>query len=249
MKLCWCPAVDSFRMGSPPGEPERSKDEGPVNVRLSRGFWLGKYEVTQRQWQQVMGKGLREQMALVNGVVVRGEGPDHPIYYVNHTEAEEFCRKLTASERAAGRLPAGWEYRLPTEAQWEYACRAGTTSATAFGDRLGSVDANFDGNYPYNGAAKGPYLESTAPVGRYKANRWGLYDMHGNVYEWCRDGYAEALPGGVDPQGPAAAAARVIRGGSWFSSGRSCRSAGRSRLVPEIRSSLLGFRVARVSSE
>lgn len=166
MKFCWCPA-GSFRMGSPLDEPERQSDEGPVNVALSRGFWIGKYEVTQSQWRLVMGTSLEDQRRKAGlPAELYGEGKDYPMYFVSQSEAEEFCRKLTESERAAGRLSVAWTYRLPTEAQWEYACRAGTTTATAFGDRLGSQEANFDGNYPYNGAPKGPYLAGTAPIGR-----------------------------------------------------------------------------------
>ena len=115
-------------------------------------------------------------------------------------DANAFCRKLTEPERQAGRLPAGWEYRLPTEAQWEYACRAGTVTATAFGDSLSSRQANFNGNNPYNGAENGPNLTRTAEVGTYPANAWGLHDMHGNVWEWCRDWYQRKLPGGNDPE-------------------------------------------------
>jgi formylglycine-generating enzyme required for sulfatase activity/serine/threonine protein kinase len=252
LKLCWCPP-GRFRMGSPTNEPERGKNEGPVNVTLSRGFWLGQFEVTQSQWQSVMGTTVKEQRVDQRN----GAGPDHPIYHVSHTEAEEFCRKFTESERGARRLPSGWEYRLPTEAQWEYACRAGTTTATAFGNRLGSVDANFAGGAPYNGAAAGPFLDKTAPVGKYRPNAWGLYDMHGNVWEWCRDGTGglsffddvEPLRGGVDPLGPAAAQGRVMRGGSWRIPGRDLRSAFRLPRPRDFRYCDLGFRVARVPSE
>jgi formylglycine-generating enzyme len=247
MRFCWCPS-GTFLMGSPPKEPERDSDEGPVNVTLSRGFWMGKYEVTQEQWQKLMGTTVREQEAKSDLKGLCGEGPNYPIYDVSCTEADEFCRKLTESERGSGRLPAGWSYRLPTEAQWEYACRAGTTTATAFGDRLSSVDANFNGNSPYNGAAKGPDLSSTTAVGKYRSNGWGLYDMHGNVEERCLDGYGERLVGGADPVGPSSASLRVFRGGSWLYIGWSCRSAVRGRIAPEYRSSDLGFRVARVLS-
>ena len=155
-----------------------------------------------------------------------------------------FCRKLTEQERTAGRLPTDWEYTLPTEAQWEYACRAGTTTATAFGDRLSSTQANFDGNYPYNAAAKGPYLERTTEVGSYAANAWGLCDMHGNLYEWCRDWYDKQLQASDDPVGPASASYRVLRGGRWSSHGRYCRSAHRTSDDPSYRVNLDGFRVS-----
>ena len=190
MKLCWCPP-GAFWMGSAPGEPSRAESQGPVRVVLSRGFWMGKFELTQSQWRKVMGLNLREQRAKdpdqprpVGDVTMRdhvGEGPDHPIYFVSHADAEEFCRGMTESERTAGQLAAGWEYRLPTEAQWEYACRARTNSATPFGERLGSAKANFDGTRPYNGAPQGPFLRETTPVGRYRGNAWGLHDMLGNV--------------------------------------------------------------------
>jgi len=135
---------------------------------------------------------------------------------------------------------------LPTEAQWEYACRAGTTTATAFGDRLSSADANFNGEKPFNGAPEGPYLRETRPVGRYRPNAWGLHDMHGNVCEWCLDGYSEQLPGGVDPLGPASAPRRVFRGGGWDLLGVQCLSSHRSWGEPDGRGSGLGFRVALV---
>ena len=155
-----------------------------------------------------------------------------------------FCRKLTEQERNASRLGPDWEYTLPTEAQWEYACRAGTKTVTAFGDSLSSKQANFDGNYPYNGAANGPYLERTTKVGSYAGNAWGLRDMHGNVWEWCRDVYQDTLVGGDDPfVSGAGSGLRVFRGGSWGGSGRYCRSADRGRFTPGFRSDFVGFRL------
>src|SRR5881296_2804021 len=123
---------------------------------------------------------------------------DFPVGNVNFAEAEAFCRKLTELGHQSGELPKDWEFRLPTEAQWEYACRAGTTTATAFGDKLGSKHANFKGK-PYNGAEPGPSLGRAARVGSYPPNAWGLHDMHGNTFEWCRDWYHRRLPGGTDP--------------------------------------------------
>jgi formylglycine-generating enzyme required for sulfatase activity len=167
------------------------------------------------------------------------------MYYVNHLEATAFCRKLTERERQAGRLPPGWEFRLPTEAQWEYACRAGTTTATAFGDRLSSTQANFDGNFPYYGAAIGPSVGRTQPVGRYQPNGWGLCDLHGNVQEWCRDWFS-GPPGGKDPEIKHGDMNRVVRDGSWRCAGRICRSANRTAGYWMDRSYDIGFRVAIV---
>jgi len=246
VKVCWCPA-GTFTMGSPTTEPERRPGEGQVETTLSKGFWVSKYEVTQGQWRQVVGAFPGERTA--------GEGDDFPAYTVNFAEAEEFCRQLTEKARAAGELPVGWEFRLPTEAQWEYACRAGTTTATAFGDSLSSQQANFQGK-PYNGAAAGPSLRQTARVGSYPANAWGLHDMHGNVYEWCRDWYHLRLPGGTDPDLRDALASatrsehgdvsRVRRGGCWADEGWPCRSAFRLRFEPERRHDHIGFRVVAI---
>jgi formylglycine-generating enzyme required for sulfatase activity len=246
VKLCWCPA-GRFTMGSPPGEPERRPGEDQVEVTLTRGFWMGKYEVTQGQWQRVVGD--------FPGKLTAGEGDDFPVYAVNFAEAEGFCRKLTGRARASGDLPEGWEFRLPTEAQWEYACRAGTTTATSFGDKLSSKQANFQGK-PYNAAEDGPSLKRAAKVGSYPANPWGLHDMHGNVYEWCRDWSHAKLPGGVDPDLSAAKASalvnrdgsvsRVRRGGCCADEGWPCRSAFRLRFEPERRHDHIGFRVAAV---
>lgn len=246
MKFGWCPP-GWFRMGSPPTEPERSRNEGPVRVTLSHGFWIGKFEVTQEEWRRVMGTTIRDQAKKL-GLDPNGEGQDHPIYYVSYTEARDFCRKLTEKERAAGRLPADRKYELPTEAQWEYACRAGTTTATAFGDRMGIEDANFIGPYPLNGHPTAPSQSfEILPVGSYKPNRWGFFDMHGNVSEWCLNGYTEMLQSGIDPVGLLNDSSPVIRGGSVNFAGGLCRSAARQKFVPQLqKTSFLGFRVARV---
>jgi len=246
VKLCWCPP-GRFTMGSPPSEPERRPDEDQVSVTLTKGFWIGKCEVTQSQWRRVVGR--------FPGRLTAGEGDEFPVYEINFSEAEDFCRKLTEKARTAGDLPGPWEFRLPTEAQWEYACRAGTTAATAFGDSLSSKQANFQGR-PYNGAEAGPSLRRAARVGSYPANPWGLHDMHGNVFEWCRDRYQVKLPGGVDPDlhSPPATAvsgqnlsgSRVRRGGCWADEGWPCRSATRVRFEPERRSDHIGFRVVAV---
>jgi formylglycine-generating enzyme required for sulfatase activity len=246
VKLCWCPA-GRFRMGSPPDEPERRPGEDQVEVTLTRGFWMGKYEVTQGQWREVVGE--------LPGALTPagGEGADWPVYSVNYAEAEAFCRELTAVSRKAGGLAEGWAFRLPTEAQWEYACRAGTQTATAFGDKLSSTQANFQGK-PYNGAEPGPSLNHATKVGSYPANAWGLHDMHGNVFEWCRDWYHAKLPGGADPDLSSVQGARnrdgtfsrVRRGGAWTDDGWPCRSAFRARFEPDRRSDHIGFRVAAV---
>jgi formylglycine-generating enzyme required for sulfatase activity len=246
VRLCWCPA-ERFRMGSPPNEPERRPDEDQVEVTLSRGFWMAKYETTQGQWKRVMEKLPGPLTAELPA------GDDLPVGNVNYPEAETFCRKLTELGRRSGDLPGDWEFRLPTEAQWEYACRAGTTTATAFGERLSSKQANFQGK-PYNGAEKGPSLNRAARAGSYPANAWGLHDMHGNIFEWCRDWYHARLPGGVDPDLSSVKGdrnrdgtySRVRRGGAWTDDGWACRSANRLRFEPERRYDHIGFRVALV---
>jgi formylglycine-generating enzyme len=232
-------------MGSPPNEVERRYDETQVDVTLTKGFWMGKYEVTQGEWQRLSGE--------VHGQLNKGAGEDFPVYWVSYIEAEEFCRKLTAQAHASGELPAGWEFRLPTEAQWEYACRAGTTTATAFGDKLSNKQANFQ-QKPYNGAEEVPPLKQASRVGSYSPNAWGLYDMHGNVWELCRDWYHTQLPGGVDPDllsvkgtmNRDGTHSRVRRGGAFVEDGWTCRSACRLRYEPERRSDHIGFRVVAV---
>jgi formylglycine-generating enzyme len=255
MRFCWCPP-GVFHMGMLPDRLRRYREITPVTVTLGRGFWMGKFEVTQDQWRRVMRVSLSEQRAKdptqprpVGDNTMRdhvGEGPAYPIYYTSHAEAEEFCRKLTESERAAGRLEQGWEYRLPTEAQWEFACRAGTTTATASGDPLGSTQANFDGTHPFDGAAAGPYLRETTPVGQFPANGWGLHDMHGNVWEWCRDGFTATPGGGTDPVEEPSSSRRTFRGGCWHNLGTQCLSTARGWGERSSRGSGLGFRVALV---
>jgi formylglycine-generating enzyme len=240
VKLCWCPP-GRFTMGSPPDEPERRPGEAQVEVRLTRGFWIGKYQVTQGDWKRVSGHLPGELTAELPA------GDDFPVGNVNFAEAEGFCRKLTELAIASKELPGDWEFRLPTEAQWEYACRAGTTTATAFGDSLSRRQANFQGK-PYNGGADdGPSLKRASRVGSYPPNAWGLHDMHGNTFEWCRDWYHPALPGGNDPDlYSAKAVSRVRRGGCWADEGWPCRSAFPLRFEPERRYDHIGFRVVAV---
>jgi sulfatase modifying factor 1 len=172
---------------------------------------------------------------------------------VNCAEAETFCQKLTDFAHWTGELPANWEFRLPTEAQWEYACRADTRRATSFGDSLSSKQANFDGTKPYNGAEQGPKLMGSVKVGSYAANAWNIHDMHGNVFEWTRDWYHATLPGGDDPEATTkgnpnrdGTYSRVRRGGAWCEEGKFCRAAFRLRYEPERRSDHIGFRVVAV---
>jgi formylglycine-generating enzyme required for sulfatase activity len=214
MKFCWCPTRTI------PG-PRRSPGIHAQGFHIP-GFWMGKYEVTQSEWARLMG-------SMPSHALDKGKGDRHPIYHVSHDDATEFCRKLTDRERKAGRLPRGWAYRLPTDLQWEYACRAGTTTATAFGDKLDSTQANFNGDWPYNGAPKGPNLQKAVKVGSYRPNAWGIYDMHGNVGEYT------AIPG-------------RHRGGSWYDSGRNCCSE-ISILDSPNAGEHVGFRVALVPPE
>lgn len=245
VKLRWCPP-GRFVMGSPANEPEHRSDEAQVEVRLTKGFWMGKYEVTQGQWKRLAGEFPQPQPT--------GEGDDFPVVWVSYVEAEAFCQKLTALGHKSGELPKDWEFRLPTEAQWEYACRAGTTTATSFGNTFTSTQANFLGSKPYNGSDVSPALNRATPVGKYPANAWGLHDMHGNVFEYCRDWYHMQLPGGDDPdlstrKGTAnrdGSFSRVRRGGAWNDEGKYLRSAFRLRYEPERRSDHIGFRVVAV---
>lgn len=225
----------TYPMGSPKGEVDRKGAETQVEVTLSQAFLIAKYEVTQQEWNRVMGPAKRK--------LDTGAGDRFPIYWVSHSEATEFCRKLTMLDREAGKLPDGYEYRLPTDAEWEYACRAGTLTATYFGDKASSKQANYDGlNHPYNGAEKGPNLKRTAEVGSYPANAWGLHDMHGNLCEWVMDWYEPKVKGGVDPVQLRPTPRKVIRDCRWGNPGKYCRSANRYYAPPEGRRATVGFR-------
>ena len=249
MKLVLLPA-GKFLMGSPKGEKERCDNEILHEVEITRPFYLSATAVTQEQYQKVTGTN-PSWFSSTGGGRDRVQGMDtrrFPVESVSWDEAVEFCRKLSEmpGERAAGR-----QYRLPTEAEWEYACRGGAALAPFhFFDSLSSAQANIDGNHPYGGAAKGPCLGRTSEVGSYPPNAFGLFDMHGNVGEWCSDWFgsypAEDGPA-RDPGGPPAGTRRVLRGGSWFHYGKLCRSAHRGSEAPGNRGNCIGFRVVCVA--
>ena len=209
-----------------------------VKVTLTKSFGLGKYEVTQGQWKSVMASEPWDGQKYVQA------DKDCPATYVNWDDATEFCKKLTDLERKSAKLQANEEYRLPTEAEREYACRAGTKTVFSFGNdekQLGEY-AWFDGN------AKNVGEQYAHKVGLKKPNPWGLHDMHGNVWEWCSDWYDRKLSGGTDPVGPEEGSLRVVRGGCWVYYPGYCRSASRYYGVPSDRGHCLGFRVARSQS-
>jgi formylglycine-generating enzyme required for sulfatase activity len=278
MRLVRIPA-GKFKMGSPKNERDREIDFGVLymgnvgseqqhEVEITKAFFLGVFAVTQGEFEKVMGynpsgfsadaKG--EPGATYDDDWKPGGGADRvkgldtsrfPVENVCWEEADRFCRKLSQlkKEKAAGRV-----YRLPTEAEWEYACRGGGASTKPFNidskptDRLSSKDANFAGDLPYGAAEKEPSLGRTCAVGSYKPNSFGLYDMHGNVRQWCADWYDEdyyAKSPRKDPKGPKGGKVRVIRGGSWESPGYRCRAAFRGLGgEPDARIYWVGFRIA-----
>jgi formylglycine-generating enzyme required for sulfatase activity len=224
-----------FMMGSLETERERTPYETQRKVTISKNFYMGATEVTQAQWFAVMETNPSEY-----------KGDELPVEQISWEETVDFCKRLSEmpEEKKAGR-----KYRLPTEAEWEYACRAGTTTPFHFGSQLNGTQANFDGRRPYGTDTKGPYLQETSAVGTYPSNEWGLHDMHGNVFEWCSDWYEEYPSGSVmDPSGPATGLNRVLRGGCWCYAAAHCRSAIRGRNGPSFRISYIGFRVALSTS-
>ncbi|MCB0665354.1 MAG: formylglycine-generating enzyme family protein [Saprospiraceae bacterium] len=223
-----------FMMGTPPGEKGQYKLDHYHEVELTQAFYIGKYEVTQGQWKQLMNENPSHFESL---------GDSLPVENVNWYEAQEFISKLNL-------LNPQYQFSLPTEAQWEYACRAGTTTPYNTGSNLTTNGANYDGRYPYDGFPEGIYRNRPMPVGSFKPNAWGLYDMHGNVWEWCKDWYCEYPESSVkDPVGECDTTLKVIRGGSWYFDAESARSARRYTHHPEDRGFSLGFRVVRVISD
>ena len=224
MELIWCPPGE-FMMGSLGNEEGRGRYETQHRVQLKKGFWLGRYPVTQRQWRAVMGNNPSH-----------FKGDDLPVERVSWNDCQGFIKKVNAAFQCGA--------RLPTEAEWEYACRAGTATVYSWGNALNGDKANCIGITPYGTRKKGPYLKKTTPVGKYGANPWGLSDMHGNVYEWCTDWYGP-YPAGhvVDPLGSALGNGRVLRGGSWDSYAKDCRSAHRAGRRSGFRHERYGFRL------
>jgi formylglycine-generating enzyme required for sulfatase activity len=218
----------TFLMGSSLDEAGRFNDEGPQRWVTVPEFWMGKYPITQAHYEAVIGENPS-----------RFKGPNRPVESVNWHEAVEFCQRLF---EMTGRM-----YRLPSEAEWEYACRAGTTTPFYFGETISTDLANYDGNYTYGNGSKGVYREETTVVGSFPPNQFGLHDMHGNVWVWCQDNWHSNYEGartdgsawdeGGDPR------LRVLRGGSWYDDPDLCRSAGRFRVAPDYADFFVGFRV------
>jgi len=226
-RMRWIPAGE-FVMGSPESEANRFKGETAHEVVLTHGFWLADTACTQRLWQAVMGKNPSS-----------FEGEERPVETVSWEDCQEFLNRCES-------LLPGLGLELPTEAQWEYACRADTRTPFWFGENITPEQVNYNGNYPYTNEAKGKYRENTVDVEVLPCNGWGLYQMHGNVYEWCSDWYGEYPEGRVtDPSGPDMGADRVLRGGWWSGFARYARSANRYSNEPDYRSDGVGFRVSR----
>jgi sulfatase modifying factor 1 len=225
MKFAWIPA-GTFLMGSPENEVGRKEEELQHKVTLTKGFYLGIHPVTQACWRTVMEN---------NPGHTKGND-ELPVEQVSWHDCQEFLAKLSRD---------GHSYRLPTEAEWEYACRAGTTTPFSFGETISTDQANYKGNLPYGGGNKGVDRGQTTPVGSFPPSGWGLHDMHGNVYEWCADRFEEYPKGEVDPQGPQSGECRVLRGGSFVDDAGLLRSALRGYYWPSDRDYYVGFRAAR----
>ncbi len=227
LRMRWI-APGRFLMGSPESEAERRDNELQHEVTLSQGYWLAETACSQGLWAAVTGKRPSH-----------FEGDDLPVEKVSWDDCVLFCKELTS------RLPGSLTIRLPTEAEWEYACRAGTDTAFNWGNDLSTEQANYDGHFPYNDGKKGEYRKKTLPVDAFAPNGWGLYQMHGNVWEWCADIYGNYKSGQLtDPKGAETGGNRVLRGGSWGRDGHYLRSAFRFNFAPDIRYRLTGLRFA-----
>ena len=228
IEMIWVPA-GSFQMGSPFNSPVRIMDEKPHNVELTKGFYLGKYEITQRQYALVMEDNVQDLKSLPS----RFQGPSLPVEQVSWKDVQEFCARLTYLERRDQRLNKGWAYCLPTEAEWEYACRAGTATLYSWGNEI------FLKNAAYRESAG-----KTRLIGQFPSNQWGFFDMHGNVWEWVDDWYGDySTDDQTDPEGALSGTNKVLRGGSWANLGTNLRAAGRHYLPPNTRSPTTGFRL------
>ena len=244
-------------MGSPPTETGHQKDEKQREITLTHPFSIATTEITQKQWKTLMGTNFEDLINKQRGPLGRGAklsskpsalGDKHPMCFVNWQDALDFCQALTKKEHESGTLPADKKYSLPTEAQWEYACRAGTQSTFGTGSTLTSKDANFYGKMPYGVSTPGEYREKTTPVCTFSPNPWGLFDMHGNVYEWCLDWYEPSPTSKKDPTGPKTGDGKIIRGGAWDRKSTSCRAAYRYSRDPNRRAHNIGFRIVIVQA-
>jgi formylglycine-generating enzyme required for sulfatase activity len=232
LQMLWV-SPGTFTMGSPTNEAGRGADrEDEHNVTLTKGFYLGKYEVTQAQYQAVMTGNSNGLSATPSQYT----GNDRPVEKVSWDDVQVFLTRLNAAEQAAGRLPSGWQYVLPTESEWEYACRAGTITAYSWGNSIATANASY--------ISSG--LSQTPDVGQYAANPWGFFDMHGSLWEWTADRYIAAYPTGTvtDPLGPESGSTRVLRGGSWVHPADFARSANRGWDEPNDSFNYLGFRLS-----
>lgn len=240
--LIWLPP-GSFVMGSPTYEVGRMPDETQHTVTLTHGFYMSKYLVTQNQYLNLTGNN-PSYFNGVRGATNYGTDLSRPVENVYWFAASGYCSQFTQQEQQAGHIPTNWVYRLPTESEWEYACRAGTTTEFGYGQDPSYTNL---ANYAWYSANSGGL---TQDVGLLRPNPWGLYDMEGDVFEWCQDWYG-AYPSGpvTDPQGPASGSLRVFRGGSWAYGPTDCRCASRYSSDPETPYQFIGFRVVLAPSQ
>ena len=243
--VAWVPA-GVFVMGSPTNEALRGPNsETQHTVTFTKGWYVGQFLVTQSQYLSLMNTN-PSYFNTNHGYTL---DLSRPVEQVSWADATNFAVRYTAQELAAGRIPSNFAYRLPTESEWEYACRAGTTNPFYYGNNLSNNMANFDGEYEYVGGvgavfnSNGVFLNRTTHVGSYQPNAFGLYDMAGNLWEWCQDWYGTFTAGSlVDPPGPVTGSERVFRGGTFNATGALCRSANRNKTNPALGANTIGFR-------